>query len=526
MYSMILADIIKRWQQLKGRRALLSTGVDEHGLKVQKAAQKADKPTNEFCDSAAKVFSGLAEHAHVSNDYFARTTGARHRDAVQYAWSMLQDKEYIYESKHEGWYSISDETFVPESGVDIAVDPATGRKRHISLETGKVVEWTSETNYKFRLSAFKDQLLQHYKDNPEWITPRFQYDLVRKEVESGLQDLSVSRPSERVQWGIQVPHDPSQNIYVWLDALLNYTVQAGYPWAPEKRFAGGWPADVQVIGKDIIRFHCIYWPAFLIALDLPPPKRIIAHGHWTIGGEKMSKSTGNVVNPFTIVNTYGVDAVRWFLALEGKMEDDSDYNNLTLAAKYEEMRGKLGNFLTRLVRSKRWNMRKALKTTLTPRGLDSLHFEKEDEAMRDNIGHLRDRISPAVDCHDIRASLAQIMQTIAEANAYFHNQEPWRIVSKYGDPDDMSPRLLTILTLAAESLRICGILLQPYMPTKASQLLDQLGVDESHRSWQHAVLGADTEYGQRISTTGKVLFPVIPRGLVSPRVGGALPCEK
>jgi methionyl-tRNA synthetase len=423
---------------------------------------------------------------------------------------LLQERGYIYHSKHEGWYSVSDETFYPETAVEMAIDTVTGKKRPVSIETGKVVEWTSEINYKFRLSQFKDKLLDFYKENPNWIEPAASMNFIKQAVEEGPSDLSVSRPSERVQWGIPVPHDNSQNIYVWLDALMNYAVQTGYP--SEDSSSGGWPADVQVIGKDILRFHCIYWPAFLMALELPLPKRIISHAHWTMGNEKMSKSVGNVVNPFSILENYGVDSVRWFLAHEGRLEADSDYNNLLLARKYEDMRGKLGNFLSRLIRAKIWSVPRALAATVPTDRILQAPSDPEDRVIFDAISSLRYRITPMVENYEVRAALLTVMDLIAQVNAWFHHREPWRDITKDGNQATMSEKLEMTLSLCAEALRISGIFLQPYMPNKAKQLLDQLGVSEDKRTWEDAVLGCDAHYGTPVVSTGKdydVLFPKI-----------------
>lgn len=255
LYSMVLTDVLKRYQLLlrPDRPAYLLTGTDEHGMKVQQAAAKAGSEPKAFTDKGAAIFKQLAQAANISNDYFMRTTDADHRRAVEYAWTVLEERGYIYLSKHEGWYSVSDETFYPQSGVHLIVEPSTGRKIMASIETGKEVEWTSETNYRFRLSAFKEPLLQFYKENPDFIVPKSRMMEVVKAVEEGPEDLSVSRPSSRLTWGIRVPTDETQTIYVWLDALVNYITKAGYPWTPGKESALGWPADVQVIGKDIVR---------------------------------------------------------------------------------------------------------------------------------------------------------------------------------------------------------------------------------------------------------------------------------
>lgn len=231
-----------------------------------------------------------------------------------------------------------------------------------SIETGSEVEWSSEKNYHFRLSAFREPLLEFYKANPTWITPEHRMQEVIQAVESGLEDLSISRPSDRLTWGIRVPEDDTQTIYVWLDALMNYATKAGYPWAPEREHAGGWPADCHVIGKDIIRFHCIYWPAFLMALGLPLPRGILTHAHWTLGGSKMSKSTGRVVDPFHALDRFGSDVMRFFLAYHGGLRDDSNYDNIRIIALYNKfLNQSLGNLASRVTRGKKWSVRGAVE---------------------------------------------------------------------------------------------------------------------------------------------------------------------
>ena len=362
LYSLVLTDIIKRWQVLKGRNAILCTGTDEHGMKIQQAAAKAKTAPKEFCDLTAETFKNLAKRAEISNDHFVRTTDEGHKAAVQYFWTMLKEKGHIYESKHEGWYCVSDETYYPETTIEKRLDPFTGRTFMASQETGKEVEWTSERNYHFRLSRFKDRLLNFYKANPEFVVPQSRMKDVIKWVSEGLEDLSISRPVERLAWGVRVPDDESQTIYVWLDALINYITKAGYPFTPGKESEGGWPANVQVIGKDIVRFHCIYWPAFLMAVNVEPPTQILTHAHWTLGHEKMAKSTGNVVDPFFAIDRFGVDLMRYYLAHDGGIANDSDYGNHLIVERYKKgLQGGLGNLVSRVTRSKLWSVREAVK---------------------------------------------------------------------------------------------------------------------------------------------------------------------
>lgn len=407
---MVLTDILKRYQVLKGRKALLCTGTDEHGMKVQQAALRAQTDPQEFCDSGAETFKDLAKAANLSNDYFVRTTDPDHRDAVQYAWQMLLERELIYESKHEGWYCVSDETFYPESAIEKRLDTFDGRIFMASQETGKEVEWTSEVNYHFRLSVFRDRLLEFYKDNPTFVVPHTRMKDVVKWVSDGLEDLSISRPSSRLTWGIPVPDDDTQTIYVWLDALVNYLTKANYPWAPGKEEAGGWPADVQVIGKDIVRFHCIYWPAFLLALEIPPPKQILTHAHWTLNHQKMAKSTGNVVNPFFAIDRFGVDIMRFYLAHDGGITNDSDYGNEQIVLRYKKaLQAGLGNLVSRIARPKTWSISGAVKSVTGGKASTAIDV---DCLLEQEISELRDTVDVSFRALNPGAALQHIMELV------------------------------------------------------------------------------------------------------------------
>lgn len=407
LYTMVLTDILKRWQVLKGREAILCTGTDEHGMKIQRAAAMAKQSPRDFCHSVSETFKSLAKQANLANDHFVRTTDLDHKEAVEYFWFLLREREYIYESKHEGWYCVSDETYYPDSAIEKRLDPFTGRTFMASSETGKEVEWTSEKNYHFRLSAFKDQLLEFYAANPDFIVPKSRMQDVIQWVSAGLEDLSISRPVDRLTWGIRVPDDDSQTIYVWLDALINYITKAGYPWAPGKESAGGWPADVQVIGKDIVRFHCIYWPAFLMALDLPPPKQILTHAHWTLGHQKMAKSTGNVVNPFFAIERFGTDVMRYYLAHDGGIQNDADYGNLFIVERYKKgLQGGLGNLVSRITRPKKWSVREAVQAA-------SKGFGRRNQSSKDQA-ELVATVSKRADAYFEKLNPGLALQTIMD----------------------------------------------------------------------------------------------------------------
>lgn len=486
-------------------------------MKVQTAAKKAGQDTKAFCDKTYEQFVRLAKAANIDYDHFIRTTDTDHRFAVQHFWLTLQERGFIYQSKHEGWYSVSDETFYPEAQVKRALDPASGRTFVASVETGKEVEWTSEVNYHFRMSGLKEKLLDFYKRNPNFVVPDTRMKEVVAEVERGLEDLSISRPRGRLNWGIPVPDDDSQTIYVWMDALINYITKAGYPFQrPGQEHVGGWPADMQVVGKDIVRFHCIYWPAFLLALDLPLPKQVLTHAHWTLGTEKMSKSTGNVVNPFFAIDRFGVDAMRYYLAYHGGIKDDAKYDNINIARSYKKgLQGGVGNLASRCLKNKHWSVKKAVEygSALSRATRDaptdySRHLDRLDELP--NIVSLH---YSALDC---RAALEEIMEVIFATNAFLTDQKPWDkefLRQLSGNEDAKRKHVDTSIFVVAESLRICGLLLQPFMPEKMATLLDMLGVSKDMRMCTRDNLKtcSNKDYGTSLTelvTSGRMgLFP-------------------
>jgi methionyl-tRNA synthetase len=429
MYSMVIADVLKRWQTLKGNKALLCTGTDEHGLKIQRAAAQADKSPKEFCDITAQTFKSLAELSQIDYDFFIRTTDEDHAEAVKHFWFLLKQKGFIYESKHEGWYCISDEAFYAEDEVERAQDKMTGKVHMASKQSGHPVEWTEEKNYHFRMSSMKDRLLEFYAQNPQWITPASKMNEVKQWVTHNLEDLSISRPATRLTWGIPVPGDPSQTIYVWLDALINYITKAGFPnWPPGHESDGGWPVDVHVIGKDILRFHCVYWPALLLALDLPLPRSILCHAHWTMNRQKMSKSLGNAVNPLFAIDRFGIDTMRLHLMHESNVAYDSDYSNFHIIARYSDLlKNGLGNLLSRVTRSKDWNVADAV-TAAHAGQLGKLDAPQHDTLPIAKLADIS-RTLPAdatglVEQNDPFAAVRRIFKGVTEVRALSHDISP------------------------------------------------------------------------------------------------------
>ncbi|XP_049824100.1 methionine--tRNA ligase, mitochondrial isoform X2 [Aethina tumida] len=325
LYTSLIADAAQRWRRIsdRGVKIEFSTGTDEHGSKIQQAAAQFKKTPSEYCDDISTQYKKLASEFGVGHTKFIRTSDQGHKETVWKFWNVLSDKRLIYQSKYEGWYCVSDETFLVETQLKENVSK-DGKKVLVSLESGHPVEWTEEQNYIFKLASFRNDLLYWLNQNNVIRPKKFQKILLDFLHNEDLPDLSISRPSSRVHWGIQVPNDDSQTIYVWLDALVNYLTVAGYSTKSPEEFAKIWPPTLQVIGKDILKFHGIYWPAFLMAADLAPPSSILCHSHWTVDGEKMSKSKGNVVCPFDRGGKYSADGLRYFLLREGVAHNDGN----------------------------------------------------------------------------------------------------------------------------------------------------------------------------------------------------------
>lgn len=528
---MVLADVFKRFQALKGREAYLCTGTDEHGMKVQRAAELQEIAPKVFCDSNAETFKDLAKKANLANDHFVRTTDPDHRTAVEYFWEQLRSRGYIYETTHSGWYSVSDEAFYPESMVTKQLSTVTGKSYMASTETGSAVEWTEEKNYHFRLTALKDRLLHFFEANPEWVVPATRMTEVVNWVRNNLEDLSISRPASRLSWGIPVPGDPDQTIYVWVDALVNYLTKAGYPqWDMPSSTDGGWPADVHVIGKDIVRFHCVYWPALLMALDLDLPQRVLSHGHWLMGKQKMSKSVGNVVNPFFAIDRWGVDTMRFFLMRNGGIANDADYDNSLIVTTYKkDLQGSLGGLLSRVTRSKSWDVASTVshahkvRTDSAPADFECLF--SFDRSLKNDMERFFERdLDPSKALKTIVETIYHVCPfrnrnsgppsslTMCQCNAVLSQTEPWNLAKK--NEPEATELMHQIVFWAADTLRVAGILLQPFMPEKSAGLLDRLGVDHSRRTYEYADFYTDDSYGTSFVELGAgaagALFPPIP----------------
>jgi methionyl-tRNA synthetase len=459
-YTSIAADVMARWKRLEGHDVFFLTGTDEHGQKVEKAALDAGLDPQSFTDGVAAQFQAMGTALGISNDDFIRTTEPRHKRACAALWTRLVESGDIYLGHYEGWYAVRDEAFY---GADELITNAHGLR---IAPSGAPVEWVREPSYFFRLSAWQDRLLALYEANPDFIGPGARRNEVTSFVRGGLTDLSVSRTSFR--WGIEVPGDPAHVMYVWLDALTNYLTATGYP-DPDAPRAGFWPADLHMVGKDIIRFHAVYWPAFLMAAGLPVPRRVCANGWWTVEGEKMSKSVGNVVEPSALIDQFGRDAVRFFLLREMPFGNDGDFSRRALISRLNvELANDLGNLAQRSLSMIARNCDARLPPMPAP-------LTDADTTLLDHAASLPGLVGAAIEVQAFHTALEEAWRVIRAANAYIDHQAPWAL--KKTDV----VRMGGVLRVLAEVIRAVATVLQPFMPDSMARMLDQLAVPAEAR---------------------------------------------
>ena len=457
-YTSLAADVLARWRRLEGREVFFLTGTDEHGQKVEKAARDAGLDPQAFTDQVSQHFRDLAARLELSNDDFIRTTEERHKRACRALWEELVRRGEIYLGHYEGWYAVRDEAFY-------GPDELTERDGVRYAPSGAPVEWVREPSYFFRLEKWRDWLLAFYEENPDFIAPTSRRNEVMSFVKAGLQDLSISRTS--FSWGVPVPGDPDHVMYVWLDALTNYITAAGYPDEAAPRW-GFWPADVHFVGKDIVRFHAVYWPAFLQAAGIAPPKRVFAHGWWTIEGQKMSKSLGNAIDPHALIDEFGLDPLRYFLLREVPFGNDGDFARRALVNRLNgELADGLGNLAQRTLTLIQRNCGGALP--------DEAPRMEADAALFANLDVLLAEVGKALDEQLFHTALEAVFQSVRDANGYITQQQPWAL--KKTDP----VRMAAVLRHLHTALRTCATVLQPFMPGTMARLLDQLGVPEAGR---------------------------------------------
>ena len=455
-YSSIVSDFFARLKKIQGYNVFFLTGTDEHGQKIQRAAEDSRKDPLKFCDEISKTFKDLSKTLNLSNNDFIRTTETRHKKSVEHLWKVLEDKNEIYLSKYSGWYSVSDEAFYN----DEEIETIEGIKK--SKSSGSKVEWVEEESYFFKLSKWQKPLLKFYKENPKFILPVSRRNEVISFVSRGLKDLSISRKS--FSWGIKVPSNSDHVIYVWLDALTNYLSALNYPNKNEKLYKNFWPADVHIIGKDILRFHAIYWPAFLLAADISPPKRVYGHGWILSGDEKMSKSKGNILDPLEIINQYGLDPLRYYLLKEVSFGNDGNISNEKLESCINsDLANNYGNLCQRVISFCEKNI--GLKI---PKIYD---FDAEDLQILDNFKNVFEDLKINIDNQNINFYLNFIIEQLFKANKYFNDQEPWK------KKDDLK-RLNTIVYVSLEIIRKISILLYPIIPQTALKVLNIFNIKE------------------------------------------------
>ncbi|MCC0049347.1 MAG: methionine--tRNA ligase [Rhodobiaceae bacterium] len=462
-YEVIATDALARFKRLDGFDVHFLTGTDEHGMKMAQTAAKEGLSARELADRNAPQFQRMAAALNCSNDDFIRTTEPRHYTSSQAIWQRMADAGDIYLGSYSGWYSVRDEAFYAESETTIGED---GVRRG---PQGTPVEWNEEESYFFRLSAFADRLLAHYDANPDFVLPRERMNEVRSFVAGGLQDLSVSRTT--FDWGIPVPGADGHVMYVWVDALTNYITGVGYPDTGSEMFKRYWPADVHVIGKDIVRFHAVYWPAFLMSAGVDLPAHVFAHGFLFNKGEKMSKSVGNVVDPFALAEHYGVDQLRYFFLREVPFGQDGNYSHDAIVSRTNaDLANDLGNLAQRSLSM----IAKNCDGAVPQYGA----FSDEDQALLDAAYGILDVMRKEIGAFQIHKAIAAIWNVVAEANRYFAAQEPWAL--KKTDPE----RMATVLYTTAEVLRVAAVGAQPFIPEGAGKLLDLLAVDEEKRQFR------------------------------------------
>ena len=484
-YELIIADAIARFKAIDGYESFLVSSMDEHGQKMHQAATRQGLSPQALADRTAAEFEAMADLVEADVTERVRTTEARHHRASQAIWDRMRASGDIYLSKYPGWYSVRDEAFFDEA--ELTVDP-DGTKR---APGGAPVEWVEEESYYFKLSAYAERLLAHYTANPDFIVPEKYRNEVIAFCERGLNDLSISRST--FDWGIPVPGDAKHVMYVWVDALTNYLTATGWPdeTSPRAKF---WPMDVHVVGKDITRFHCVFWPAFLMSAGIPLPKQVVVHGFLFNKGEKMSKSVGNVVSPAALIGEYGADPLRYFLLREVPFGQDGSYSHEAIVNRINaDLANDLGNLAQRSL--------SMIAKNLEGRVPGAKALSAADEALLADARALPASVRTAMDAFTIHLALGQIWKVVADANRYFAAEEPWS--KKKSDPE----RMAAVLLVTAEVVRIVAIMAQPFMPAAMGKMLDALGVDGGRR--HIAMIGS--AFGLETGDALPAPVPVFPR---------------
>ena len=485
-YSSIIADFFARFKRIQGFDVFYLTGTDEHGQKIERAAKEKNKDPLIFCDEISKTFKDLTIALNLSNDDFIRTTETRHKKSATKIWEILEKKGEIYLSKYSGWYSVSDEAFYSDDEIEV-VDNVKQSKL-----SGSLVEWVEEESYFFKLSKWQETLLKFYSENEDFILPNSRRNEVVSFVKSGLKDLSISRKS--FKWGIAVPSNKDHVMYVWLDALTNYLSALNFPNEKDKMYKDYWPADLHIIGKDILRFHAVYWPAFLLAAGIKPPKRVYGHGWILSGDQKMSKSKGNILDPLEIINTYGLDPLRYYLIKEVSFGNDGNISREKLESCINsDLANNYGNLCQRVVSFSEKN------TNLTV-PID-IKFNNEDKKILSNYSRDYTKLINCVDRQDINSYVKFIIDQLFAANKYFNDQEPWKKKS-----DKL--RLNTIIYVSLELIRKITILLYPIIPDTSIKVMNIFNLNINDIKFVTLKENENLKRGSKINKIG-ILFKKI-----------------
>ena len=485
-YTTLACDVLARFLRLDGYDVHFLTGTDEHGQKVEKAAADAGMAPKLFTDKVSQNFRGLGQLMNYSNDDFIRTTEERHIRASQAIWTALKQNGHIYLGSYEGWYAVRDEAFYGEGELTLGAD---GKRR---APSGAEVEWVAEPSYFFDLAKWQEPLLRFYAENPDFIAPETRRNEVLSFVKGGLQDLSISRTSLR--WGVPVPDDPSHIIYVWIDALTNYATAVGYPDQSCAAFQTYWPADLHMVGKDILRFHAVYWPAMLMGAGMAPPKRVFAHGWWTNEGQKISKSLGNVIDPHEIVASFGLDQVRYFLLREVPFGNDGDFSRRAVINRINgDLANDLGNLVQRVI-----SMLHQYCDGIVP---EPGALAPEDQTLLVDCERVLDGLRRKILAQAFHEGLDLIWTQIRAANVYVDHQAPWKLRKT-----DIV-RLGTVLHTLCEVIRCIGMVLQPFMPDSSAKILDQVDVKPEQRSFAEYGPGFALKPGSKLAKPR----PIFPR---------------
>ncbi|XP_078033203.1 methionyl-tRNA synthetase, mitochondrial [Augochlora pura] len=471
LYTAALADSLARFNSMLGHSVFLCTGTDEHGSKVEKAAKAAAMSTSIYCTDISQQFQKMCDTFDVKYSRFIRTTEERHVEAVQHFWDRLDENGHIYLDKYSGWYSVSDEAFIPDEELIEKTDKA-GNTIRLTANSGSPVEWVEEETYKFRLSSFQDDL-RYWLENENTVQPAIYRKILLSWIEQGLQDLSISRPIDRVPWAIPTPSDKSHTVYVWLDALVNYLTSIGYPDSSFKQF---WP-PTHIVGKDILKFHGVYWPAFLMAVGLEPPKRLLCHGHWTVDDQKMSKSKGNVISPFDAMSEFTAEGLRYFLLRQAVPHSDANYNAQKIQNMLNaELANSFGNLLNRCL-GKGINPNRVIPNPSSYVDILRTEVARENIKLLEGIGETAKQYYEEHNLHHVADAAMGLLHV---ANHMFSHHEPWVLIQS----GDSAKELEAVLSLALESVRVAALVLYPIIPRSTSNLLDSLEVPITRRLWR------------------------------------------